>query len=47
MSKKMYIKPDMKVVFLQQKLQLLLVSSVDGEGMNWNSNGIPSEEYDR
>ena len=47
MSKKMYMKPEMKAVFLQQKLQLLQVSSVDGEGMQWNSGGISSEYGDR
>lgn len=47
MSKKMYMKPEMKIVFLQQKLQLLQVSSVDGEGMQWNSDGIPTSDEDR
>ena len=47
MSKKMYMKPEMKAVFLQQKLQLLQVSSVDGEGMQWKPGGFEDDELDR
>ena len=46
MSKKMYMKPEMKAVYFQHQPQLI-VTSATGEGMQWNSEGISSEYGDR
>ena len=35
MSKKMYLKPEMKAVYFQHQPQLV-VTSAKGEGMHWN-----------
>jgi len=39
MNKKLYMKPKMKTVCFQH-LPQLIVTSVKGEGMHWNPDGI-------
>lgn len=46
MSKKMYMKPEMKAVYFQHQPQLV-VASATGEGMHWNPGGIPTSDEDR
>lgn len=46
MSKKMYLKPEMKAVYFQHQPQLV-VTSAKGEDMHWNPGGIPVSDEDR